>query len=78
MKEMIQLIKNQATTPTNPTKISNEEKNKKCDEKQKKYNKAPIWTHCGRKHPPKKEDDCLELKKNKATHPDNRKSSKST
>jgi hypothetical protein len=28
MKEMMQLIKNQATTPTNPTKISNEEKKK--------------------------------------------------
>jgi hypothetical protein len=78
MKEMMQLIKNQATTPTNPTKILNKEKKKKRDEKQKKYNKAPVRTYCGKKHPSKKEDDCWELKKNKASCPNNWKLSKST
>jgi hypothetical protein len=78
MKEMMQVIKNQATTPTNPTKIMNKEKKKKCDEKQKKYYKAPFCTHCRRKHPSKKEDNCWELKKNKASCPDNWKLSKST
>jgi hypothetical protein len=33
MKEVMQLIKNQATAPTNPTKIMNKERKKKCDEK---------------------------------------------
>jgi hypothetical protein len=78
MKEMMQLIKNQATTQTNPTKVSNEEKKKRRDEKRKMYNKAPVCTHCGRKHPSKKEVDCWELEKNKASRPANWKSLKST
>jgi hypothetical protein len=49
MKEMMQLIKSNATTPTNPTKLLDEEKKKKRDEKQKKYNEAPICAHCGKK-----------------------------
>ena len=44
MKEMMQLIKYNATTPTNPIKLSDEEKKKKRDEKRKKYNKAPVCT----------------------------------
>jgi hypothetical protein len=78
MKEMMQIVKNQTTTPTISTKMSDEEKKKKHDEKQKKYNKSPVCTHCGRKHPYKKEDECWELKKNKASHPNNWKPSKST
>jgi hypothetical protein len=50
MKEMMQRIKNQATTPTNLTKIRNKEKKKKCNKKQKKYYEAPFCSHCGRKH----------------------------
>jgi hypothetical protein len=81
MKEMMQLIKNQTTTPTISTKTLDEakkEKKKKRDEKQKKYNKAPVCTHCGRKHLYKKEDECWELKKNRAFCPNNWKLSKST
>jgi hypothetical protein len=77
MKEMMQLIKSNATTPTNPTKPTDEEK-KKGDEKCKKYNEALVCTHCGKNHPSKKEDECWELEKNKASRPDNWKSSKST
>jgi hypothetical protein len=45
MKGMMQLIKNNTKTPviSNDTK---EEKKKKCNEKRKKYNKAPICKHC--------------------------------
>ena len=78
MKEMMQLIKSNGSTPTNPTNTTNEEKKKKREEKRKKYNEAPICTHCGKKHPSKKEDDCWELEKNKASRPANWKSSKST
>jgi hypothetical protein len=78
MKEMMQLIKNQATMQTNPTKVLNKEKKKRRDEKQKMYNKALVCTHCGRKHPSKKEEDCWELKKNKASCPANWKLLKST
>ena len=78
MKEMMQLIKNNNGTPTNPTKATDEEKKKKRDERRKKYNEAPICTHCGKKHPSKKEDECWELEKNKASRPDGWKSSKST
>jgi hypothetical protein len=78
MKEMMQLVKNQATTQTNPTKVSCKERKKRHDEKQKRYYKIPVCTHCGRKHPSKKEDNCWELKKNKASCPANWKSSKST
>jgi len=78
MKEMMQLIKSNATTPTNPINLSDEEKKKKRDEKRKKYNEAPVCTHCGKKHPKKKEDECWELEKNKSSRPVNWKSSKST
>ncbi len=78
MKEMMQLIKSNGNTPTNPTKATDEEKKKKRDEKRKKYNEAPVCTHCGKKHPSKKEEDCWELEKNKASRPANWKSSKST
>ena len=78
MKEMMQLIKSNATNPSNPNKLSDEEKKKKRDEKQKKYNEAPVCTHCGKKHPTKKEDECWELEKNKASRPENWKSTKST
>jgi hypothetical protein len=80
MNEMMQLVKNQATTQTNPTptKVLYKEKKKRCNEKQKRYYETPICTHCGRKHPSKKEDNCWELKKNKASRPANWKLSKST
>ena len=79
MKEMMQLIKANTTTPTNPTtKLTDTERKKKQDEKRKKYNEAPVCTHCGKMHPSKKEDDCWELEKNKASRPDNWKSLKST
>ena len=69
MKEMMQLIKNNSGTPTNPTKATDEEKKKKRDERRKKYNEAPVCTHCGKKHQSKKEDECWELEKNKASRP---------
>ena len=78
MKEMMQLVKNQATTQTNPTKVLNKERKKRRIEKQKRYYETPVCTHCGRKHPSKKEDECWELEKNKASCPANWKSPKST
>jgi hypothetical protein len=78
MREMMQLIKSNATTPTYPIKLMDKERKKKHDEKRKKYNEAPVCTHCGKKHPSKKENDCWELEKNKASRPDNWKSSKIT
>ena len=78
MKEMMQLIKSNATNPTNPSKLTDNEKKKKCNEKRKLYNKTPVCTHCGKKHPTKKEDECWELEKNKSSRPANWKSSKST
>ena len=78
MKEMMQLIKSNATTLMNPIKLSDEEKKKKRDEKRQKYNEAPVCTHCGKKHPTKKEDECWEPEKNKSSRPVNWISSKST
>ncbi len=79
MKEMMQLVKNQTTMQSNPTNVLPfEEQKKKYNEKRKKFWNAPVCTHCGRRHPSKKEDECLELEKNKATRPANWKSSKST
>jgi hypothetical protein len=78
MKEMMQLVKSNTNTQKNPNKLSDDEKKKKGEERRKKYNEAPICTHCGRKHPTKKEEDCWELEKNKASRPDNWKSTKST
>jgi hypothetical protein len=69
MKEMMQLIKNEAKTPSNPTKLLDKEKKKKRDEKRKWYNEAPICTHCGKRHPSKKEVECWDLEKNKVLHP---------
>ncbi len=54
IKEMMQLIKSNASTPTNPTKPRNEERKKKRDEKRKKYNEALVCSHCGKKHPSKR------------------------
>ncbi len=68
---MMQLIKSNGSTPTNPTNTTNKEKKKKQEEKRKKYNEAPVCTHCGKKHPSKKEEDCWELEKNKASRPAN-------
>jgi hypothetical protein len=79
MKEMMQLVKNQTTMQSNPTNVLPfEEKKKKYNERRKKFWDLPVCTHCGRRHPSKKEDECWELKKNKATRPANWKSSKST
>ncbi len=77
MKEMMLLIKDNKN-PTNPTKLTDEEKKKKRDEKQKKYNDTPICKHCGKKHTTKAEDDCWELEKNTESRPSNLKSTKST
>ncbi len=77
MKEMMLLIKeNKSPNPTNNQ--TSEEKKKKRDEKRQKYNNAPIYKHCGKKHPSKVEDECWELEKNKASRPANWKPSKST
>ena len=76
MKEIMQLIKSNSTTPTNPIILSDDGKKKKRDEKQKKFNEAPVCTHCGKKYPTKKDDECWELEKNKSSHPDNWKLSK--
>jgi len=78
MKEMMQLVKSNTNTQKNPNKLSDDEKKKKGEERRKKYNEAPICTHCGRKHPTKKEEDCWELEKNKASRPSYWKSKKST
>jgi hypothetical protein len=78
MKEMMLLIKSNGTNSSTSTKATDEDKKKKRDEKRKKYNEAPICTHCGKKHPSKKEEDCWELEKNKASRPENWKSTKST
>ena len=77
MKEMMLLLKDNKST-NNSTKLTDEDKKKKRDEKRKKYNEAPVCTHCGKKHPSKKEEDCWELEKNKDSRPTNWKSSKST
>jgi hypothetical protein len=79
MKEMMLLVKNQTTMQSNPTNVLPfEEKKNKYNERQKKFWDLPVCTHCGRRHPSKKEDECWELEKNKATCPANWKSSKST
>jgi hypothetical protein len=78
MKEMMQLVKSNTNTQKNPSKLSDDEKKKKWEERRKKYNEAPICSHCGRKHPNKKEEDCWELEKNKASRPSYWKSKKST
>ena len=75
MKEMMQMIKDNKT-PT--SKLTDEEKKKKCKEKKKKYRDAPVCKNCRKKHPSKAEDECCELKKNKDSHPPMWKSTKST
>jgi hypothetical protein len=49
--------------------LSNKEKNKKRQEKQKKYIDTPICKLCGKKHPSKAEDECWELEKNIVSRP---------
>jgi hypothetical protein len=71
MKEMMALIKSENKNLGNPINATNEEKKKKRDEKCKKYSNAPICSHCGKKHPAKKEDECWGLEQNKASRPDN-------
>jgi hypothetical protein len=75
MKEMMLLLK-ENKTPIN--KVPDEEKQRKRDEKKKKYNDAPVCKNCGKKHPSKAENECWELEANKASRPANWKSMKST
>jgi hypothetical protein len=75
MKEMMLLIK-ENNTPT--VSATDTEKKNICNKKQKKYNKAPVWKHCGRKHPYKANDNCWELEKIKDSCPLTWKSTKST
>jgi hypothetical protein len=53
-----------------PTNM-NDEKEKKMEEKRKKYNNAPVYKNCGKKHPAKPEDERWELEKNKDSCPSN-------
>ena len=76
MKEMMSLIKNEKLE-SGKQKLD-EDKKKKKEERRKKYNDAPIYKNCGKKHPAKKEDECWELEKNKDSRPSNWKSTKST
>ena len=78
MKEMMLILKNESKTLANSDNAMKMEKQKKCNEKLKKYNKAPICKHCGKKHPSKKEDECWELEANKLFCPSTWKSTKST
>ena len=75
MKEMMMLLKNN-NTPTDKATV--EEKKKRREEKKKKYNDTPVCKSCRKKHPSKAEDECWELKKNKASRPLTWKSTKST
>ena len=75
MKEMMLLLK-ENKTPIN--KVPDEDKQRKRDEKKKKYNDAPVCKNCGKKHPSKAENECWELEANKASRPANWKSMKST
>jgi hypothetical protein len=59
MKEMMQLIKSEAKTPSNTNDSSKEEKQNKHDKKRKKYNEAPICKNCRKKHPSKKGSQML-------------------
>jgi hypothetical protein len=77
MKEMMLLIKDNRN-PRNSNNQTNEERKKKIDKKRRKYNDAPIYKHCNKKHPSIAEDECWELDKNKDSHPLMRKSTKST
>jgi hypothetical protein len=74
MKEMMLLLKENKNFNIN---VTNKEKNKKRQERHKKYNVAPICKHCGKKHPSKSEDECWELEKNKDSCPSTWKSNKS-
>jgi hypothetical protein len=77
MKEMMQIIKDGKNPTTNDEK-ANMDKQKKCEERQKKLDDAPVCKHCRKKHPSKKEDKCWELEANKFSHLSNWKSTKST
>jgi hypothetical protein len=74
MKEMMQLLEENKNSNIN---VTNEEKNNKRQEKQKKCNNALICKHCGKEHPSKAEDECWELEKNKDSQLSTRKSNKS-
>jgi hypothetical protein len=69
MKEMLNLMKGQNTQTKTPNPNS-EAKKKKCKDKQKKYHDAPICKHCNRNHPSKTKNECWELPKNAASHPE--------
>ncbi len=69
MKEMLTLVKAQTNTLTNPTNSMNNEKKRKREERQKNFINAPGCKHCGKKHPSKAEEECLELDKNAASCP---------
>jgi hypothetical protein len=73
MKEMMLLLKENKNSNIN---VTNEEDYKKRQEKQKKYNNAPICKNCGKKHPSKAENKCWELEKNKDSCPSTWKSNK--
>jgi hypothetical protein len=75
IKEMMSLIKNDQKAPNSQP---NNGRKKRQEEKRRRYNHAPICKHCGRKHPAKPEDECLELENNKDSRPSNWKSAKST
>jgi hypothetical protein len=83
MKEMMLLVKANSNNQNQVFKVikgvkTDEEKKKTRTEKQQIYKDAPIYKHCGRKHPAKKEEECWELETNAASRPTNWKSSKST
>ena len=75
MKEMTLLIKENKTPNVSAT---NAENKKTRNKKLKKYNKAPVCKHCGKKHPYKAEEECWELEKNKDSCPSWWKLTKST
>ncbi len=79
MKEMMALVKkdtnNQNQDKGNSGKTKAEKK-KARKEHRKRYDKATICKHCGKKHPYKKEDQCWELEANVASRPSNWKSNK--
>jgi hypothetical protein len=77
MKEILNLMKSQNTHAKTPNS-DNEDKKKKCKDKQNKYCDAPICKNCNKKHQSKTEDKCWELPKNAPSCPASWKSKKST
>ncbi len=78
MKEMMLILENKSKTPANLDNATETVKQQKHNEKCKKYNKAPICKHCGKKHPLKKEDEGWEPEANKLSCLSTWKSTKST